>query len=70
MKDPTLLALTLAVAAVGLGTMLHGRRTEQPPLWVGGLILTVSPWFFARTDRMLGFAFGIALPMLLFARKK
>lgn len=70
MKEPLLVALSLAVSALGLGTMLHGRRTEQPPLWVGGLILTIAPWFFSQTDRMVGFAFGIALPMLLFARKK
>lgn len=70
MKEPTLLAASLAVCALGVGSMLHGRRTEQAPLWVGGFILAVAPWFFVRTDRMLGFAVGIALPMILFTRKK
>jgi hypothetical protein len=70
MNDPALLAASLATAAFGVGSLWHGRKTEQPPLFVGGLLLAVAPWFFDRMDHMLGFAFGIALPMLLFTKKK
>jgi hypothetical protein len=59
------LVLSLAIGAVGTGLFLYGKAQRRIPQLVGGIVLTVYPYFIPNLWVMGGIAVGIVLVVWL-----
>jgi hypothetical protein len=59
------LFLSLAIGAVGTGLFLYGKKQRRIPQLIGGIVLTVYPYFIPNLWVMGGIAVGIVLVVWL-----
>lgn len=55
------LFLSLLIGAVGVGTLLYGRKQGRLPQMIGGLVLCAFPYFLSNLWLMAGTAAAIVL---------
>ncbi|HLY73194.1 MAG TPA: hypothetical protein VKU80_03675 [Planctomycetota bacterium] len=55
------LFLSLAIGAVGAGFFIYGKKQRRIPQLVGGIVLSVYPYFVPNLWVMAGIAAGVVL---------
>ena len=62
------LLLSLAIGAVGAGLFIYGKKQARVPQVVGGLLLSLYPYFVPNLWVMAGIAVGIVAAVWIAVR--
>jgi len=63
--DPGSLFLSILISAVGVGFFIYGKKQRRIPQLVGGIVLSLYPYFVPNLWIMGGVAVGIVLVIWL-----
>jgi hypothetical protein len=63
------LFLSLAIGAVGAGLFIYGKKQARWPQMLGGVLLSLYPYFVPNLWVMAGIAVGIMLAVWVAVRR-